>query len=112
MCGTKYDVVEENKRKRQVDYHFVTDFAETLTNDARVFETSARSGYRVHELFEEIAKDFARAKATAASNKDQQDLSTAENTADLNHCSTDLLNCLEVKLQTMPLLLAQQQNRT
>jgi len=89
LCGTKYDVVEENKRKRQVDYHFVTDFAETLTNDARVFETSARSGYRVHELFEEIAKDFARAKATAASNKDQQDLSTAEHTADLNQAAFD-----------------------
>jgi len=64
LCGTKYDVVEANRQKRQVDFHSVTDYAETLAQDARVFETSARTGHQVHELFEEVAKDFVRSRKT------------------------------------------------
>jgi len=88
LCGTKYDVVEANKRKRQVDYHSVTDFAETLVSETRVFETSARSGYRVHELFEEIAKDFVRAKKAAA--KEAHDLDwSLESGPDLTQAAFD-----------------------
>lgn len=81
LCGTKFDVVEENRRKRQVDFHAVTDFAETLSNEARVFETSARTGHRVNELFDEVARDFLRAKKDARISVDSD--SSSETRANL-----------------------------
>jgi len=81
LCGTKYDAVEANRSKRQVDYHSVTDFAETIPNEPRVFETSARSGHRVHEVFETIAKDFVRGKKDLRSSDGSS--SSAESGPDL-----------------------------
>ena len=81
LCGTKFDVVEENRRKRQVDFHAVTDFAETLANEARVFETSARTGHRVNELFDEVARDYVRAKKDARVSVDSE--SSSETRANL-----------------------------
>jgi len=88
LCGTKFDVVEENKRKRQVDYHSVTDFAEIIPHEPRVFETSARSGHNINEVFETIAKDFVRTKKS--NQKTTESSSSSDSGPDLS--SSDVLN--------------------
>lgn len=94
LCGTKFDAVEENRCKRQVDYHSVTDFAdEIIPHESRVFETSARSGHNVHEVFEAIAKDFVRARAIRNNNQEKTEASTSSSSdggPDLS--SSDVLN--------------------
>ena len=30
LCGTKYDLVQSDKKLRQVDYHTTTDYAEGM----------------------------------------------------------------------------------
>ncbi|XP_070541543.1 ras-related protein Rab-24-like [Ptychodera flava] len=56
LCGTKFDLVENNKRARQVDYHMTTDFADEI--HAEVIETSSKTGYHIKDLFQKIAEDF------------------------------------------------------
>ncbi|XP_072032357.1 ras-related protein Rab-24-like isoform X2 [Amphiura filiformis] len=58
LCGTKYDLVDEDRKNRQVDYHLTTDYADEI--HAQVFETSSKSGYNIKELFFKIAKDFVQ----------------------------------------------------
>ncbi|XP_022086566.1 ras-related protein Rab-24-like [Acanthaster planci] len=58
LCGTKFDLVDDDRKRRQVDYHSVTDYAEEL--HAEVFETSSKTGYNIKELFFKIAKDYVR----------------------------------------------------
>lgn len=58
LCGTKYDMVQNDKKLRQVDYHSVTDYAEEI--NAKVFETSSKTGHNVEELFFELAQDYSR----------------------------------------------------
>ncbi|KAI8479775.1 Ras- protein Rab-24 [Branchiostoma belcheri] len=41
LCGTKLDLVQENRKARKVDYHMTTDYADG-------------------ELFEKVAEGFAR----------------------------------------------------
>lgn len=57
LCGTKYDIIQRDKKLRQVDYHMTTDYADEI--GAKVFETSSLSCHNVEELFYEVAKDFA-----------------------------------------------------
>ncbi|XP_071481981.1 ras-related protein Rab-24-like isoform X2 [Diadema antillarum] len=56
LCGTKIDLVEEDRKSRRVDYHATTDYADEI--HAKVFETSSKTGYNIKELFFKIAKDF------------------------------------------------------
>ncbi|XP_077992966.1 ras-related protein Rab-24-like [Glandiceps talaboti] len=56
LCGTKYDLVETNKKNRQVDYHMTTDYGDEIR--AEVIETSSKTGYHIKDLFQKIAEDF------------------------------------------------------
>lgn len=58
LCGTKKDLIENDRRARMIDYHSVTDYADEI--GAVVFETSSKTGSNVSELFKKIAEDFAR----------------------------------------------------
>ncbi|KAI1903575.1 hypothetical protein AGOR_G00028590 [Albula goreensis] len=56
LCGTKNDLVENDRSMRQVDYHDVQDFADEIK--AQLFETSSKTGSNVDELFQKVAEDF------------------------------------------------------
>ncbi|XP_014666003.1 PREDICTED: ras-related protein Rab-24-like [Priapulus caudatus] len=57
LCGTKQDLVDGDlKKHRSVDYYNTTDFADEI--NARVFETSSKTGNNVRELFYKVAEDF------------------------------------------------------
>ncbi|XP_022086683.1 ras-related protein Rab-24-like [Acanthaster planci] len=56
LCGTKFDLVEENRKARRVDSDIVADYAKEFR--AQVFETSSKTGYHVKELFLKVAKDY------------------------------------------------------
>ncbi|XP_038070664.1 ras-related protein Rab-24-like isoform X2 [Patiria miniata] len=58
LSGNKFDLVENDKSRRQVDYHSVTDYAEELK--AEVFETSSKTGHQIKELFFKIAQDYVK----------------------------------------------------
>ncbi|CAH1258309.1 ras-related protein Rab-24-like isoform X1 [Branchiostoma lanceolatum] len=58
LCGTKLDLVQENRKARKVDYHMTTDYADEI--HAEVIETSSKTGFNVSELFEKVAEGFAR----------------------------------------------------
>lgn len=65
LSGNKYDLVKDEKKNRQVDYHQTTDYADVI--HAQVFETSSKTGYNIKELFFKIAKDYLETtKATEA----------------------------------------------
>lgn len=57
LCGTKHDLVQSDKKSRQVDYHTTTDYADEI--NAKVFETSSKTGHNVEELFFQLAKDYS-----------------------------------------------------
>ncbi|CAH2277340.1 ras-related Rab-24 isoform X1 [Pelobates cultripes] len=56
ICGTKSDIVENDKSLRQVDFHDVQDYADEI--NAHVCETSSKTGKSVDELFQKVAEDF------------------------------------------------------
>jgi len=56
LCGTKYDLVEENKKSRKIDLGIVRDYAEEIS--AKFTETSAKTGYNIDPLFMSIAEDY------------------------------------------------------
>jgi Ras-related protein Rab-24 len=58
ICATKVDLVAgaANKKRRKVDYHNTTDFADEI--GAVVFETSSKSGDGVDEMFQRITDDY------------------------------------------------------
>ncbi|NXD13303.1 RAB24 protein, partial [Nothocercus nigrocapillus] len=56
LCGTKSDLLEEDRRKRGVDFHDVQDYADEIK--AELFETSSKTGQSVDELFQKVAEDF------------------------------------------------------
>ncbi|KAK2144082.1 hypothetical protein LSH36_788g03036 [Paralvinella palmiformis] len=67
LCGTKKDIVDDEKNMRQVDYHMTTDFADEI--DALVYETSSKTGENISELFLKIASDFlANSKSSETPN--------------------------------------------
>ncbi|XP_013397844.1 ras-related protein Rab-24 [Lingula anatina] len=70
LCGTKKDLVDENKNNRKVDYHMVTDYADEIR--AKVFETSAKTGENIRNLFLKIAEDYTMDPV----NKQQQEKDT------------------------------------
>ncbi|XP_053317863.1 ras-related protein Rab-24 [Spea bombifrons] len=56
ICGTKSDLVENDRSLRQVDFHDVQDYADEIK--AHVCETSSKTGQSVDELFQKVAEDF------------------------------------------------------
>ncbi|KAM8974688.1 ras-related protein Rab-24 [Pelodytes ibericus] len=56
ICGTKSDLVENDRSLRQVDFHDVQDYADEIK--AHLCETSSKTGLSVDELFQKIAEDF------------------------------------------------------
>uniref|UniRef100_A0A8V0Y6J3 Ras-related protein Rab-24 n=1 Tax=Gallus gallus TaxID=9031 RepID=A0A8V0Y6J3_CHICK len=56
LCGTKSDLLEEDRRKRDVDFHDVQDYADEVK--AELFETSSKTGQNVDELFQKVAEDY------------------------------------------------------
>ena len=73
LCGTKCDLVEENKKARKVDLHLTKEYADgrSVPNIVRLqlycsvaeiaakyTETSAKTGYNIDTLFMMIAEDF------------------------------------------------------
>ena len=60
LCGTKYDLVAENKTTRKVDRHLVEAYREEI-GAKDIIETSAKTGHNIEELFSRIAADFVSA---------------------------------------------------
>lgn len=69
LCGTKVDLVEENKKARKVDVHMVRDYADgecvcttvyavatsyiaTTEINAKYMETSAKTGYNIGKIMQ------------------------------------------------------------
>uniref|UniRef100_A0A3Q4H709 RAB24, member RAS oncogene family n=1 Tax=Neolamprologus brichardi TaxID=32507 RepID=A0A3Q4H709_NEOBR len=56
LCGTKSDLIQEDRSLRKIDYHDAQDFAEEI--GAQHFETSSKTGNNVDELFQKVAEDY------------------------------------------------------
>ena len=56
ICATKIDLLKGNNKNRVIDYHNTTDFSEEI--NARLYETSSKSGENIVEMFQEIANDY------------------------------------------------------
>lgn len=54
LCGTKKDLLD--LRSRGIDHHDAVDYADSI--EAKLFETSSKTGENVDELFQAIADDF------------------------------------------------------
>jgi len=54
LCGTKKDLLD--LRSRGIDRHDAVDIADSI--EAKLFETSSKTGENVDELFQAIADDF------------------------------------------------------
>ncbi|CAD7675576.1 unnamed protein product [Nyctereutes procyonoides] len=61
LCGTKSDLLEEDRRRRRVDFHDVQDYADNIK--AQLFETSSKTGQSVDELFQKVAEDYVSVAA-------------------------------------------------
>lgn len=73
LCGTKKDLIRENRNARSVDYHTTTDYADEI--NSKLFETSSKTGEGVQELFLDIATEFSKYKE---SNKEIDSFSLRE----------------------------------
>lgn len=58
LCGTKSDLLEEDRRRREIDFHDVQDYADEIK--AELFETSSKTGQNVDELFQKVAEDYVQ----------------------------------------------------
>ncbi|KAK7801550.1 hypothetical protein U0070_006695 [Myodes glareolus] len=69
LCGTKSDLLEEDRRRRRVDFHDVQDYADSKCSKAfedikaQLFETSSKTGQSVDELFQKVAEDYVSVAA-------------------------------------------------
>lgn len=61
ICATKTDLLQGNNKNRAVDYHNTTDFCNDI--QAKLFETSSKTGTNIVEMFQEIAKDYVENEA-------------------------------------------------
>uniref|UniRef100_A0A674GDP1 Ras-related protein Rab-24 n=1 Tax=Taeniopygia guttata TaxID=59729 RepID=A0A674GDP1_TAEGU len=69
LCGTKSDLLEEDRRKRGVDFHDVQDYADEIKAD--LFETSSKTGQSVDELFQKVAEDYVNFSAFQVMTEDK-----------------------------------------
>ncbi|KXJ22965.1 ras-related protein Rab-24 [Exaiptasia diaphana] len=70
LCGTKLDLIQENRQPRAVDPTITSDYA--IEIDAKLFETSSKTGENVEELFYEIAKDSLKTEAEQARRRENE----------------------------------------
>jgi len=80
LCATKVDLLDGDNKKRAVDYHNTTDFADEI--GAQLFETSSKSGQNISEMFLKIVTDYVenprnnldsfRRESTVSLSKDKQ----------------------------------------
>ncbi|KAJ8025520.1 Ras-related protein Rab-24 [Holothuria leucospilota] len=56
LTGTKYDLIEEEKRPRKVEETKVEEYADEI--HCLVYETSSKTGQNIKELFYKIAQDY------------------------------------------------------
>ncbi|GFQ86579.1 ras-related protein Rab-24 [Trichonephila clavata] len=61
LCGTKKDLLNQDCKRRAMDYHKVADYAYEIK--AQVFETSSKTGEGVDELFYKIGENFLQHRA-------------------------------------------------
>ncbi|XP_038268707.1 ras-related protein Rab-24 isoform X2 [Dermochelys coriacea] len=61
LCGTKSDLLEEDRKNRSIDFHDVQDYADEIK--AELFETSSKTGQSVDELFQKVAEDYVQLMA-------------------------------------------------
>ncbi|XP_041049183.1 ras-related protein Rab-24 isoform X3 [Carcharodon carcharias] len=61
LCGTKSDLVQNDRNARGVDYHDVQDYTDEIK--AKLFETSSKTGQNVDELFQIVAEDYLNVTA-------------------------------------------------
>ncbi|KAH9520267.1 Ras- protein Rab-24 [Bulinus truncatus] len=71
LCGTKYDIIEENPDLRNVDERD----AKALALDVRgeKYETSSKTGKDIETIFSKIASDYLASK-TAKKNEEDADI--------------------------------------
>uniref|UniRef100_A0A8C8SLE1 Ras-related protein Rab-24 n=1 Tax=Pelusios castaneus TaxID=367368 RepID=A0A8C8SLE1_9SAUR len=69
LCGTKSDLLGEDKKKRGVDFHDVQDYADEIK--AELFETSSKTGQSVDELFQKVAEDYVHLTAFQVMTEDE-----------------------------------------
>ncbi|XP_067391340.1 ras-related protein Rab-24 [Emydura macquarii macquarii] len=69
LCGTKSDLLEEDRKKRGVDFHDVQDYADEIK--AELFETSSKTGQSVDELFRKVAEDYVHLTAFQLMTEDE-----------------------------------------
>jgi Ras-related protein Rab-24 len=64
LCANKVDLIHNGRlQKRLVDYHETTDLADEM--GAKLYETSAKSGENVKELFNDIVSEYVRDPKTS-----------------------------------------------
>ncbi|XP_059172762.1 ras-related protein Rab-24-like isoform X2 [Physella acuta] len=85
LCGTKYDIVEENPDLRTVD----EKEAKALALDVRgeVYETSSKSGKDIEKMFIKIADDYLAVKASTL-NQDNNDAVHVRKTPKKHLCAS------------------------
>ncbi|KAB1259065.1 Ras-related protein Rab-24 [Camelus dromedarius] len=100
LCGTKSDLLEEDRRRRRVDFHDVQDYADSSCSSApwgwgrdvtgwvtgnrdslaycqipyikaQLFETSSKTGQSVDELFQKVAEDYVSVAAFQVMTEDK-----------------------------------------
>ncbi|CAM2117980.1 unnamed protein product [Caretta caretta] len=71
LCGTKSDLLEEDRKKRGIDFHDVQDYADEIK--AELFETSSKTGQSVDELFQKVAEDYVQLMAFQVMTGEWQD---------------------------------------
>nr|XP_032650684.1 ras-related protein Rab-24 isoform X2 [Chelonoidis abingdonii] len=69
LCGTKSDLLEEDRKKRGIDFHDVQDYADEIK--AELFETSSKTGQSVDELFQKVAEDYVQFMAFQVMTEDE-----------------------------------------
>ncbi|XP_061473590.1 ras-related protein Rab-24 [Rhineura floridana] len=85
LCGTKSDLLDEDRRRRGMDFHDVQDYADDIK--AELFETSSKTGQNVDELFMKVAEDYAQLTAFQEMTEEKGvDLSQKSTTAYFYNC--------------------------
>ncbi|KAM3843473.1 ras-related protein Rab-24 [Vipera latastei] len=84
LCGTKSDLLEEDKRRREVDFHDVQDYADEIK--AELFETSSKTGQNVDELFQKVAEDYVQFTAFEVTEEKGVDLNQKGTTTYFYSC--------------------------
>ncbi|XP_020646316.1 ras-related protein Rab-24 [Pogona vitticeps] len=84
LCGTKSDLLDEDRRRREIDFHDAQDYADEIRAD--LFETSSKTGQNVDELFQKVAEDYVQFAAFEMTEEKGLDLSQKNTTTYFYNC--------------------------